>query len=154
MTDPLCTVCVSSVLLSVISMAEQDIPVEEIATATGLEASAIERHLAECCTLAASTSEPDSIEASDRRLRDLSNRIGLAASVSGIQGDTRSHLSALSLALRVELEQRAAILDRAAAERAAPRNEDELLKVTVAGCDLMLKRALASPPRPGSAIFD
>ncbi len=135
-----CEICTSPMLLSVVSLAEQGSSPEEISEATGLHALAIEQHFSECCTLAAPTSERDTMEQSDRRLAQLSERISLAASVSGIQGDTRSHLSALSLALRVELEQRSAILARDTAERESPHDPSDI-SCTVAQIDAMIRHA-------------
>jgi hypothetical protein len=148
-----CFVCLSPMLLSVVSLAEGGASADEISTATGLDTLAIEKHFAECCTSTDSLSGPDSMDASDERLRRLSERISLAANISGIQGDTKSHLSALSLALRVELEQRQAIADRLVAKRAAPANDADLYQLTVRGADLVLKKALAEAT-PDSSIWD
>jgi len=125
-------------LLMVVSMAERDTPVSEISDATGLDATAIERHFVKCCALAANTGEKDSLAQSDIRLRELSSRISLAANIAGVQGDTKSHLSALSLQLRCELEQRQAMIDRDAVKA----NNDENT-LTIANLDEQVRNFLA-----------
>ena len=121
-----CQVCISPMLLTVVSMAETGSGAGEISTAVGLDEIDIERHFAECCRPAAPAVEKDSMAASDSRLRLLQERISLAVNISGIQGDGKNHLAGLSLALRAELELRRRLEDQMAFERESNPDPDVL----------------------------
>jgi hypothetical protein len=119
-----CQVCISPMLLTVVSMAETGSGAGEISTATGLDELDIERHFVECCRPV--TPVKDTMNASDDRLRQLQSRIELAISVSGLQGDGKNHLAGLSLALRAELELRRRLEDQAALERTSNLDSNAL----------------------------
>jgi hypothetical protein len=135
MSDP-CPVCVSPMLLTVVSLAEQGSGVSEIADSTGLTQLEIERHFEKCCASIAVFPEKDSLNASDERLRQLQERISLAISVSGVQGDIRSHLTGLSLAIRAELELRRRLEEQAALDTTANPDPDAL---TLSRLDQLVK---------------
>jgi hypothetical protein len=152
----ICAVCVSPMIATVHSMQECGASWIEIADATSLQADEIEKHFAECCEVA-TASEPDSLAASDARLKQLQERIALVATAGGLQGDLRSQVSALSLSLRAELEVRASLQERA--EAIQPLTPDcrswpeekrrEFIKYT----DSVMAEAEARA-KPGSAVAD
>ena len=132
-------------LLSLTSMLEAGATLEELANAPGLTALEVEQHFQERVP-ATATNGRDSMEQSDLRLQELSEKISLAANVAGIAGDTRSHLSALSLQLRCELEQRAALAARDAKEKEAPRDAGDV-QFTCAQLDGLAKHYAANSER-------
>ncbi len=139
-----CEVCLSPLIATVHSMREMGSTFFEIADATALDAAEVEQHFSECCVIA--SSEPDSLTASDERLKRLQEKIALVATAGGLQGDLRTQVSALSLSLRAELEVRSALAERAKAEKEAPDPND--IQVTVAQIDALL-RSVEAHQKPG-----
>jgi hypothetical protein len=84
---------------------------ETIATTTGLDVNAVEDHLATCCATITDDG-PDSLEKSDQRLRNLSELIGSASLAAGLQGDPKTQIAALAVALRAETELRRRLEDQ------------------------------------------
>lgn len=136
---PSCEICLSPMLAVIHSMREAGSEFSEIADATALDAETIELHFAQCCELTGT--EPDSLQASDERLRRLQQQISLTATAGGLSGDLRTQVSALSLALRTELEIRQNLTERAAAE--AERSDNLDRPVTVARLDELVKEFMA-----------
>jgi len=127
----------------------------EIADACGLDSETIEQHFRTCCEVVAAGPEPDSLTASDERLTRLQEKISLAATAGGLQGDLRSQISALSLSLRAELEVRASLQEREKADGDLPSDCRQWTEKQgtqfVAYLDSIVKQATAVA-RPGSAV--
>src|ERR1700678_626356 len=97
-----CPVCSSPLIATVAAMVSCGASPEEIMLQTDLELAAVQRHMAECNTVI--TTDADTLEASDQRLADLQAQINIAATASGLAGDPKTQLAALSLGLRIESE--------------------------------------------------
>jgi len=69
------------------------------------------------------------------------------------QGDSKGATAAVSAAVR-SLSALHRKQEKEAEAAKASVDDAELEQITIRGCDLMLKRALAQPPRPGSVIYD
>jgi len=139
---PSCSVCSSPEIALATAMIQADAGVDEIATATGLSAESLERHMVECVAALAE----DSLLNSDERMRGLAAQIGAAALASGLQGDTKGQLAGLSLALRCEIESRRALenrLEKSKTVHADPENPAtwpaEAQKLFAGFCDFVLK---------------
>jgi hypothetical protein len=120
MTD--CPVCSSPMIATVAAMVSCGASPEEIGLQTDLEPVAVQRHIAECSTVI--TTDADTFEASDQRLENLQAQINIAATASGLAGDLKSQLAALSLGLRIESEMRRRLEERAEAERENKNDPD------------------------------
>jgi hypothetical protein len=112
-----CPVCVHPMISTITSMVDCGADVLQIAESCGLSTEEVEQHLAECCK---SPAAPTSLQASDERLALLADRISAAIVSSGLSGDTRGQLQALSLGVRAELEFRRR-LEQQVQERPIPR---------------------------------
>jgi hypothetical protein len=132
-----CEVCTSPSFGVAHAMLECGASPAEISEQTGLELSAVEWHAANCVRVV-EDEEPDSLEKSDVRIRDLAARIAVAGTSAGLQGDVKSQLLALSAALRAEQEIRRSLEERA--KNAPKSGNDEPL--TIAKLDLMVKNYL------------
>jgi hypothetical protein len=127
-----CAVCASHEFGVVHSMLEAGASPEAIAGQTSLQLDDIEWHAANCVSFA--DDGPDTLEKSDQRIRDLAQRIAVAGTAAGLQGDVKSQLQALSAALRAETEIRHALEARAADAR-----QDANAPVTVASLDELMR---------------
>ncbi len=117
-----CSVCTNPLLGVVASMIDCQARPEEIADSTGLLVTDIEAHIALCCQMPAPV---NTLQASDERLQTLQDRINVAITASGLQGDLRAQLSGLGLALRAEAELRRRVEDTEAKARPLPANRNE-----------------------------
>jgi hypothetical protein len=100
-----CAVCTSPMRAVVAALLECGASVVEMVDHTGLDAKLIESHLAHVA--ADDSEEPTSnnpVELSDERLRILLRRAHETYTAAGLQGDTKSQVSALSAQLRCECE--------------------------------------------------
>jgi hypothetical protein len=97
---------------------------DEIGAQLGLDPAEVEAHLRICCKPPEPpVSVEQALQQSDERLQVLSDRISTAVVSSGLSGDSRSALSGLSLAVRVELENRRRLEEQAkTAPRTLPRD--------------------------------
>jgi hypothetical protein len=93
--------------MTVSAMIDCGASAQEIADSTALDVADLEHHLDVCCRPPATlTSVEEALAASDQRLQVLSERISATIVSAGLTGDCKSQLGALSLAVRVELENR------------------------------------------------
>jgi hypothetical protein len=106
-----CPVCTSSFAVEVSSMIACGADANLIATTTGLDVAAVEQHIETCCALTLDDG-PDSLEKSDQRLRNLTELIGSASLAAGLQGDPKTQIAALAVALRAETELRRRLEDQ------------------------------------------
>lgn len=115
---------------------------DAIAASTGLDPVAVEAHLAACVSPSTLDDTPDNLERSDQRLRALAEKISLAGTGAGLQGDAKSLLTALSISLRVEMEIRRRLETKAEIESTQRTPTGETI-LTVE----LLDQILATPPR-------
>src|ERR1019366_361670 len=109
-----CSICESPMLGVVTAQLDCGASAEEIGVQLGLDPAEVEAHLRICCKPAESpASIEEALQQSDARLQVLSDRISTAVVSSGLSGDSRSALTGLSLAVRVELENRRRLEEQA-----------------------------------------
>ena len=134
-----CAVCESPYLGQVQTLLSCGADASAIATATTFDQSVIEQHIRDCCTVV-STDGQDTLEASDRRLRGLVQRISIAGQAAGLQGDLKSLLTALSAELRLESEIRSHLQARAVEEEKKKENGPDT-PLTVKSLDKLIRKA-------------
>lgn len=118
---------------------------ETIATTTGLDIALVEQHIESCTT--ATDDSPDSLEKSDQRLRNLSELIGSASLAAGLQGDPKTQIAALAVALRAETELRRRLEDQI--EKQYEQGGD-IPEITIEQHDRVIARAEAFAASVGS----
>jgi DNA-binding transcriptional MerR regulator len=132
-----CPICISPLISTVHSMQETGVSYDEIGETCALDPADIEQHFQKCCEPIVAGTAPDSLQASDERLRQLQQKISLVAVGAGLAGDVRSQVSALSLSLRTELEVRARLEERVKVEAEKADNPDKAL--TIASLDAAVR---------------